>query len=178
MAVFQALRNLFTSAQALEEPEVIVPAPEHRYSIRTLTRKDLKEVIKLNARCFRNGENYTKHTFSYLLNDPNTLSYRVVTEADEMAGFVFVMMNPDGAGHVTTIGVGPEHRRRGLAKMMLRYLERVLPEKGVSTIVLEVRVSNISAQQLYVSSGFSAVQRVAKYYNDGEDGYLMMKSIT
>lgn len=176
MAVFQAIRNLF-GPPAIDEPEVIVPAPNAVYAIRPLTRKHLKEVIKLNARCFRNGENYTKHTFSYLLNDPNTVSYRVATDTDEMAGFVFVMMNPDGAAHITTLGVAPEHRRRGLASMLLRHLETVLPEKGISTVVLEVRVSNKSAQDLYVNAGFTSVQRVSKYYNDGEDGYLMMKSI-
>lgn len=176
MAVFQALRDLFGPAE-IEEPDVVVPAADAVYTIRPLTRKNLKEVIALNARCFRNGENYTKHTFSFLLNDPNTICYRVVTETDVMVGFVFVMMNPDGAAHITTLGVAPEHRRRGIASMLLSHLESVLPKKGISTVVLEVRVSNTSAQRLYVNSGFTSVQRVSKYYNDGEDGYLMMKSI-
>ena len=177
MAVFQSIRNLFVNA-AVEEPQAVVPAPPTTYSVTPLTRRNLKEVLKLNSRCFRNGENYTKHTFSYLLNDPKTLCYRVVTADGEMAAFVFVMMNPDGAGHITTIGVAPEHRRRGLAKMLLGFLEHILPQKGVSTIVLEVRVGNIAAQQLYLDSGFTCVQRVSKYYTDGEDGYLMMRSLT
>lgn len=176
MAVFQALRNLFGPA-AFDEPAEVVPAPPADYSIHPLTRRELKEVLRLNARCFRNGENYTKHTFSYLLNDANTLSYRATTETGEMAAFVFVMMNPDGAAHITTIGVAPEHRRRGLGKMLLAFLEKHLPKKGVSTIVLEVRVSNIAAQQLYIRSGYVSLQKVTRYYNDGEDGYLMMKSI-
>lgn len=95
-----------------------------------------------------------------------------------MAGFAFVMMNPDGAGHLTTIGVAPEHRRRGLGILLLTRLEEALKQKEASTIVLEVRISNIAAQKLYNSSGYSVVQRLSSYYSNGEDGYLMVKSLS
>jgi [ribosomal protein S18]-alanine N-acetyltransferase len=176
MAVFQTIRNFFTNIETVEST-VVVPAPPTTYAIHPLTLKNLDELLKLNIRCFRNGENYTKHTFSYLLNEPNTVSYQVKTAAEEMIGFAFVMVNPDGAGHLTTIGVAPEHRRRGLGVMLLSHLEDALKAKGVSTIVLEVRVSNISAQRLYNSLGYSVVQHLNAYYNNGEDGYLMVKPL-
>ncbi|MEJ7699096.1 MAG: hypothetical protein WKF71_05540 [Pyrinomonadaceae bacterium] len=37
------------------------------YEIYPLTELHLKEVLTLNLRCFKQGENYTKYTFSYLL---------------------------------------------------------------------------------------------------------------
>lgn len=176
MAVFQTIRNFFTNIEVIEST-VVVPAPPTTYAIHPLTLKNIDELLKLNIRCFRNGENYTKHTFSYLLNEPNTISYQVKTAAGEMIGFAFVMVNPDGAGHLTTVGVAPEHRRRGLGVMLLSHLEDALKAKGVSTIVLEVRVSNISAQRLYNSLGYSVVQHLKAYYNNGEDGYLMVKPL-
>lgn len=177
MAVFQTIRNFFTSIETAE-PAVIVPAEQTTYSIYPLTLKHLDTVLRLNTRCFRNGENYTKNTFSYLLNEPGTVSYQAVTASGEMAGFAFVMVNPDGAGHLTTIGVAPEHRRRGLGIMLLTHLEKVLNEKGASTIVLEVRVSNHAAQKLYNSTGYSVAQRLTSYYSNGEDGYLMVKPLS
>jgi ribosomal-protein-alanine N-acetyltransferase len=176
MAVFQSIRNFFTNAEAVEST-VLIPAAPTTYAIHPLTLKNLDEVLKVNIRCFRNGENYTRHTFSYLLNEPNTVSYQVQAAAGEMVGFAFVMINPDGAGHLTTIGVAPEHRRRGIGVMLLSHLEEALKAKGVSTIVLEVRVSNISAQRLYNSLGYSVVQHLTSYYNNGEDGYLMVKPL-
>src|SRR5688572_11556711 len=122
MAVLQTIRNFFVTLDAAE-PEVVIPAPPTEYSVRALTDKNLSEVLRLNVRCFRNGENYTKHTFTYLLGEPRNLSYRIVTATGEMAGFVFVLVNPDGSAHLTTIGVAPEHRRRGLAKKLLTHLE-------------------------------------------------------
>src|SRR5688572_11676924 len=166
MAVLQTLRNFFVPLE-IGEPEAVVPAPPTVYTIHPLTDKHLNEVLRLNVRCFRNGENYTKHTFNYLLGESRNLSYRIVTSSGEMAGFVFVLVNVDGSAHLTTIGVAPEHRRRSLAKRLLSHIEEALRHRGTSTIALEVRVSNTTAQSLYLESGYAVVQRLAKYYNNG-----------
>jgi [ribosomal protein S18]-alanine N-acetyltransferase len=178
MAVFQSIRNFFVPPAAFE-PEIIVPAPPTVYEIRPLTDKQLKEVLKLNLRCFKAGENYTKYTFSYLLGEPKSLSYRIVTPTGQMAGFIFVMVNKeDGAGHITTIGVAPEHRRRGLANRLLRHAEEALLKRSVGVVMLEVRVGNLAAQKLYREFDYAIVQRLPKYYNNGEDGFLMVKSLS
>jgi ribosomal-protein-alanine N-acetyltransferase len=176
MAVLQTIRNFFVQDQA-EETEIIVPAPPTVYEIRPLTDRHQTEVTALNLRCFKNGENYTKHTFAYLLGDANTLSYRVVTAENEMVGFVFVMLNEDGAGHLTTIGVAPEHRRRGIAEKLLAHIENSMRQRNINTVMLEVRVSNVGAQNLYRNFGYSIAQRVNSYYNNGEDCFLMVKSL-
>jgi ribosomal-protein-alanine N-acetyltransferase len=177
MAVLDKLFNLFAPVQAEDEPEIIVPAPPSVYDIRPLTDKHVREVLKLNLRCFRAGENYTKYTFNYLLSEPNCLSYRIVTTSGQMVGFIFVMTNSDGTGHVTTIGIAPEHRRRGLAQRLLLHAEEALKKRRVGIVMLEVRVSNLAAQNLYRDLNYSAVQRLPKYYNNGEDGFLMVKSL-
>ena len=176
MAVFQKIRELFILPPPLE-PEIIVPAAQTVYEIRPLTEKHLEEILKLNLRCFKAGENYTKYTFSYLLNEPKCLSYRAVTPAGKMVGFVFVISDEDGAGHITTIGVAPEHRRRGLAHRLLNHAEEALRKRCVNTVMLEVRVSNAAAQNLYHAFGYTIAQRLLKYYNNGEDGFLMVKPL-
>ncbi len=175
MAVLQIIRNLFVPTEIVET-EVVVPAPAATYEIHPLTEKHLKEVMRVNLRCFKKGENYTKHTFSYLLNEPTTLSYRVSTPTESIVGFVFVMTN-QGTAHITTIGVAPEHRRRGLAEKMLARCEEALRKREIATISLEVRVSNIAAQSLYRGLGYTIVQRLNNYYNNGEDAFLMVKSL-
>lgn len=175
MAVFQKIIEFFTPLQP--EPEIVVSAaPATTYEIRPLTDKHLDQVLQLNQRCFKKGENYTKYTFSYLLSEPNTLSYRISTPTDEMVGFIFVMVSSDGTGHITTIGIAPEHRRRGLAQSLLVHIEEALRKRGINTIFLEVRVENTAAQMLYRQFGYAIVQRLSKYYNNGEDGFLMLKS--
>lgn len=175
MAVLQRIRNFFVPS--VIEPEIVIPAPETVYEIKILNDKQLNEVWRLNQRCFKAGENYNQGTFSYLLSQPNTLSYRIITLNNEMAGFIFVVVMEDGTAHLTTIGVAPEHRRRGLAKQMLLHIEDALRRREISMICLEVRIKNISAQTLYHELGYAIMQRLKQYYNNGEDGYLMVKSL-
>jgi len=175
MAVLEKIRALFVPTHI--EPEIILPAPPATYEIRPLTSAHLKEVFRVNGRCFKRGENYTRYTFSYLLSEPNTLSYRAATLTEEIVAFIFVTVAEDGMGHITTIGVAPEHRRRGVAQKMLAHAEEALRKRNINTVCLEVRVNNLSAQNLYRQFGFATVQRLSKYYNNGEDGFLMVKSL-
>jgi len=176
MAVLQKIRELLSPPEV--ENEEIVPASEAAYKILPLTIKELKEVWRLNQRCFKKGENYPRQTFSFLLSEPNTLSYRaVVIASEETVGFIFITLAEDGAGHITTLGVAPEHRRRSLARRMLLVAEEALRRRHINTICLEVRVSNTVAQNLYRALDFAVVQRLSKYYNNGEDGFLMVKSL-
>lgn len=178
MAVLQRIRDFLASPTTFE-PEIIIPAPPTSYSIHPLTNKQLKEVLTLNLRCFKAGENYTKHTFSYLLNEPNSLSYCLVTPDKNIVGFIFLMVNrEDGTGHITTIGVAPEHRRRGLAIRLLKHSEETLRKRDIGILMLEVRVSNLAAKILYENCGYVVVQRLIKYYTNGEDGFLMVKSLS
>lgn len=176
MAVLQTILNLLVASPP-SQPELVVPAAPTTYTVHPLTSEQLDEVLRLNLRCFQNGENYTKHTFSYLLDEPRTIAYRAVTPENEMVGFVFVMVNENGAGHLTTIGVAPEHRRRGVGDKLLGHVDRALAAKEIATAVLEVRVGNTGAQEMYRRAGYSVVQRIGNYYNNGEDCFLMMKPI-
>lgn len=176
MAFLDSIRNIFfvgTSA----EPERIVPAPMTDYAIRPLTAAHQNEVLKLNLRCFKNGDNYNKGTFEFLLTEPKTLSYQMTTPGGDIVGFIIIMIKENNSAHLTTIGVAPEHRRRGIAELMIKHAENALAKRDVGTIMLEVRVSNIAAQTLYRRCGFNVVQRITGYYSNGEDCFLMMKPI-
>jgi ribosomal-protein-alanine N-acetyltransferase len=179
MAVLERIRKLFVPSDADTQGdfEIVVPAPPGEYEIHALTSKRLDEICRLNRRCFKKGENYNKQTLTYLLSEPNTLSYCVTAANNEMVAFIFATSNVDGTGHITTIGVAPEHRRRGLAQKLLVHAETAMQRRKISIIRLEVRVSNVAAQSLYRRFGYATVQRLENYYNNGEDGFLMVKSL-
>jgi ribosomal-protein-alanine N-acetyltransferase len=176
MAFLDTIRNFFAFS-SFEVIDEVIPAPPCDYSVHPLTIENLKDVLRVNVRCFVKGDNYTKYTFNYLLNEPRTLSYCVKTDKGDLIAFAFAMVNDNGSAHLTTIGVAPEHRRRGVATMLLGHVEKSLSKREVGTLMLEVRVGNIAAQQLYRDLGYTNVQRVAKYYNNGEDCFLMLKAI-
>jgi ribosomal-protein-alanine N-acetyltransferase len=177
MAVMQKIKELFTSQEIEKEREMVIPAPPTTYSIHPLSEKNLDEVLLLNLRCFKNGENYNRDTFTYLLTDPNVLGYQIITAAKKIAGFIFIVANNKNVGHITTIAIAPEHRKRGLARKILNYSEKALREKGFDSVVLEVRVSNFAAQNLYSKYGYVIIQKLSAYYANGEDAYLMSKEL-
>jgi ribosomal-protein-alanine N-acetyltransferase len=92
---------------------------------------------------------------------------------DQIVGFGGMWVLYDEA-HVTTIGVRPDQRGKGLGELLLVDLFEKAWERNAEWLTLEVRVSNDSAQSLYHKYGFSRQGVRRRYYSDnGEDAYIM-----
>ncbi len=76
-------------------------------------------------------------------------------------------------GHITTIAVHPDYRRRGIGEMLLLDLFEQAVPRGAVRLTLEVRVSNLPAQALYQKYGFAIAGRRLRYYANGEDALIM-----
>lgn len=139
---------------------------------------DLNDCWRLDQQCFSDGEAYDRETIRYLLSHTQSVCFKVLTAADEMIAFVVGMVELDGTGHVVALGVSPRHRRLGHARRLMSAVESGFLDRGVSTIRLEVRTTNTAAQQLYLNLGFKIVRRMPRYYTSGDDGYLMVKSLS
>jgi len=181
MAVLKKIRSRWWSPPSEAyptEPEITVPAAVGmRYDIRPLTISHLDECWRLDQHCFVDGEAYSRETFEYLLTAPESISFRAATSSGSMAGFVIGLIEPDHTGHITTVGVSPDHRRRHLAKRLMAEVEKGFRRRNVRLVRLEVRSLNIPAQKLYQRLGYAVTQRLPKYYSNGGDGLLMLKSL-
>jgi ribosomal-protein-alanine N-acetyltransferase len=77
-------------------------------------------------------------------------------------------------GHITTIAVAPEYRGRGIGELLLNGLIDQALALNADMLTLEVRVSNVVAQQLYLKYGFHPSGKRPRYYTDnGEDALIM-----
>jgi ribosomal-protein-alanine N-acetyltransferase len=56
-------------------------------------------------------------------------------------------------------------------------VEEGFKQRQVRIVRLEVRSLNIPAQKLYQRLGYQVTQRLPKYYSNGGDGLLMLKSL-
>jgi [ribosomal protein S18]-alanine N-acetyltransferase len=75
--------------------------------------------------------------------------------------------------HISTIAIDPAYRGQGLGEVLLVAMIRRGLAMGAAYLVLEVRVRNKVAQNLYHKYGFQVVDTRHSYYQDGEDAYLM-----
>jgi ribosomal-protein-alanine acetyltransferase len=76
--------------------------------------------------------------------------------------------------HISTIASHPEHRGHGFGEIALVAMMRRSAKMGAGFIVLEVRVNNHVAQNLYRKHGFKHYATKPRYYRDNnEDAYDM-----
>lgn len=93
-----------------------------------------------------------------------------------VVGYAGIWLTLDEA-HVTTLASAPEARRRGVGELLLNGLIDLSLELGARFLTLEVRVSNVGAQQLYLKYGFETRGKRPRYYTDnGEDALVMWTS--
>lgn len=92
-----------------------------------------------------------------------------------VVGFVICRATPDDA-YIETLNVHPDFRGRGIAKLLLTTLERIVANTNVSKIVLHVEVSNKAAIHLYLNAGYTIRTKVEYYYWDKVGAFAMFKA--
>jgi ribosomal-protein-alanine N-acetyltransferase len=76
--------------------------------------------------------------------------------------------------HISTLGVRPEWRGRGWGELLLLTMLEEAHRLKARVATLEVRVSNMPAQSLYLKYRFEQVGRRKGYYADNHEDALIM----
>lgn len=150
-------------------------APGGEPSIRPATRADLLEVFRIEQRSFPSPWPYA--AFEAFLEEPGFL---VACRGEVVVGYVVADVVPNHGrdlGHVKDLAVHPDHRGRGVGSALLSRALRILADRSVASVKLEVRESNDPAQGLYRRFGFEPLRRVSGYYDDGEDAVVMVRRL-
>lgn len=134
---------------------------------------DLNSLRKLEKACFEKDA-WPLFDLVAVLTFPEVVRLKAVVDG-QMAGFVGGDPRPrEGWGWIATIGVDPRFQRRGIGRALLHACEAKL---GVPRSRLTVRMSNYVAISLYEQEGYVTTDVWSKYYNDGEDGLVMEKTL-
>ena len=153
---------------------------QNTYKLRKFTTEDLNSVTQINQTCL--PENYTDLFFVDLYRrSPET--FIVAEENGHVAGYImcrievglsnFGLTGILKKGHVVSIAVMPEHRRKGVGKALVLKALDGMRGYGSKQCYLEVRVTNQEAISLYKKLGFEVARAIHGYYADGEDSFVM-----
>ncbi|WP_261816760.1 ribosomal protein S18-alanine N-acetyltransferase [Vibrio gallicus] len=96
-------------------------------------------------------------------------------DGDILIGY-FYAQNIVGEVSLLNVAVAPEFQGQGVGSRLVSYLIQRCERLKVESIWLEVRESNVIAQNLYLNSGFNEVDRRRGYYptsSGREDAILM-----
>ena len=107
--------------------------------------------------------------FSTITNDK--LSYFVMLKNNSIIGFFECLILPPEI-ELYDIVVIESERRKGYAKLMMKYMIDLAKCNGCDTIFLEVNSINNNAINLYKNFGFEKYSERKKYYGDN-DAILM-----
>lgn len=93
-----------------------------------------------------------------------------------VAGFA-IMRYGDDVAHLNLLAVDPAHRRRGIARRLVTWLEESALTAGTFIIGLELRAENREAQDFYRALGYHEVGRVPGYYQGIEAAIRMERDV-
>jgi len=154
------------------------------YIVRNAKEEDLLTVININLQTLPEHypyefwlEHLRRWGKAFFVAEVNNLIVGYVMARVEL-GFGHLSKRLTRMGHIISIAVLPNYRRRGIGKaLMLACMDALKNHYKASEVYLEVRVSNEPAIKLYEALGFKKVKVLESYYLDGENAYLMAKKL-
>ena len=139
--------------------------------IRKMTVDDVPVVVELDRKSF--SLPWPERSFRFELTD-NPASRCWVADLDgKVVAMIVVWLLVDEA-HVANIATHPEYRRQGIGKKLLAHALRHMMQDGARSSFLEVRESNIAAQEMYRKFGYEATGRRRHYYRDNDEDAILM----
>jgi [ribosomal protein S18]-alanine N-acetyltransferase len=92
----------------------------------------------------------------------------------QVTGFVIARCAPDD-WEIENVVVDRERQRRGIATKLIQELVQQAHTSGATSVLLEVRESNLAARGLYEKLGFSERGRRSNYYRDPPEDALLLQ---
>lgn len=143
-----------------------------RPAISEMTPRDLDRVVEIAAEAFRPP--WTRQAFVDELARAVSLCRVIRDPAGAPIAYAIAWVIA-GEQEVLAIATDPAHRRQGLAGHLLEDLLAEGRARGATECFLEVRAGNQAAIALYRAHGFDLHDVRARYYDDGEDAWIMVR---
>ncbi len=142
--------------------------------IRPIVEADLVEILQIEETAFPNP-----YPLGYLrfLAKGNPDTFLVAENDSGIVGYIIADVRHGNEGHVISVAVRQNERRKGIAKELIAAVDSVFGRAEVDVVKLEVRVSNLVAINLYHSMGYRDAGIIPGYYRDGEDALRMVARV-
>lgn len=143
----------------------------HECAIRRMNLADLDAVAAIEAATFPTP--WSKDSFRQELERNVAARYLVAEKDSQVIGYAGAWVILDES-HITNIAIDEAFRGCGYGRQLTESLMQYISNLGAAYATLEVRKSNLRAQNLYKSLGFIQLGVRKRYYEDNQEDALLM----
>ena len=139
-----------------------------------LTLDDIDAILPLENELYHKP--WLKKDYEYELKDNPFAIYLKMVNKDnnEIMGYIGFWIKFEQA-EITKVSIAKKYQGYKLSKLLMADAENRMRLAECENSTLEVRVTNTVAINLYKSFGYNIVATRSRYYENGEDAYLMLK---
>lgn len=136
------------STDSMSEPET----SESRIDVRWLIRRDMDEVLRIEAESF--GVNrWSEDDFLACLRQRNCIGVTIVRNYSEILGFMIYELHKNKLT-ILNMAVQPESRRQGFGRMAIDRLKGKLSQQRRTAVMAHVTEDNLNAHLFFSACGF------------------------
>ncbi len=138
--------------------------------IRKMTEEDLPEICRIEQETF--SDPWSEEDFLDSMKEENNV-YLVVELENQIAGYCGYW-GICGEGYIYNVAVKKEYRRHRIGYRMLKALLEDSKSRGITSLTLEVRISNEPAIRLYEALGFERAGVRKDFYSKPKESAVIM----
>lgn len=145
------------------------------YSIEPMRESDLRDVVEIEESSGLNRWGYDAYRRELFTNENSVMIVaRSLIPGPAVIGF-FAGWTVEDEMHVNNVAAHRDYRRMGVGRSLMEAAIYEARGRGVVEVLLEVRASNETAQQMYRNLGFGFIGRRRDYYRLPTEDALVMK---
>lgn len=138
-----------------------------------MTSDHLQQVLAIEKESF--FDPWSRRTFIRELKNNRYSLYLIACRGREVAGYTGGWFLSHKL-HITNLAVARRYRKQGIGSRLIQELMTMAHLQDCHKVILEVRISNQVAIDLYKKLGFKQLGiKTAYYRNNGEDALIMGK---
>ncbi|MBT9670992.1 ribosomal protein S18-alanine N-acetyltransferase [Secundilactobacillus kimchicus] len=172
--LFQIRDTRFEDALDIKNHQVIID--DVNYFLAKAQFTDVPEMLGIERAVYGGKTPWDSSAFASELKRTRDRLYLVLRRNDRLLAFIGCSFSDAKRdAHITNIAVVPDYQSRGLGHFLIAVMIKKARDLELRQVSLEVRRSNVRAQQLYRDLGFEQVGlKKGYYFGDHEDAVDMV----
>jgi ribosomal-protein-alanine N-acetyltransferase len=142
-----------------------------RIGFRPATLSDLDAMLKIEQSSF--PAPWPRAVIAGEIDGRSWSRVTLASRGDTLVGYMVYWIVTTEV-HLLNLAIDPRWRRKGVARAMMIHLIETCQSNNLAEILLEVRLSNDAAKNLYRQLQFKEIAISPKYYSDNEEDALVM----